>query len=86
MPVPIKDVPQSIEVVPHKIIQDQRILYPNQGLRNVSGVDATQPTYSEFQRYNIRGFPVTSFYKDGLLDIGFDRTYWLGNIDRIEVL
>lgn len=86
MPMPLKDLPQSIQVVPQKIIQDQRVLFPNQVLRNISSIAADQPVYSEFQRYKVRGFDVTNFYKDGMLDIGFDRSYWLGNIDRVEVL
>jgi iron complex outermembrane receptor protein len=86
MPMLQKEIPQSIQVVPQKIIQDQRILFPNEALRNISGVAAAQPVYSEFQRYKIRGFDVTNFYKDGMLDISFDRTYWLGNVDRVEVL
>ncbi|TAM11574.1 MAG: hypothetical protein EPN72_10950 [Nevskiaceae bacterium] len=80
------DVPQSVEVVPQKLLDEQRAVVPNEALRNVSGASAAQPAYSPFQSYNLRGFAANNFYTDGLLDIGLDRTYWLGNIERIEVL
>jgi len=86
VPGSILDVPQSVEVVSQKILDEQRVVYPNVALRNVSGVSATQPSYSPFQSYTMRGFNANNFYTDGLLDIGLDRTYWLGNIERIEVL
>lgn len=51
---PIKDVPQSIQVIPQKVLEDQGETDFNDALRNVSGV-----SQAAGGRINIRGFRAT---------------------------
>lgn len=57
--VPIRDVPQSIQVIPREVIEDRQVVRLNELADNVSGV---QPQSGYFglssQGYYIRGFPV----------------------------
>ncbi|NJL53652.1 MAG: TonB-dependent receptor plug domain-containing protein [Hydrococcus sp. SU_1_0] len=55
---PIRDIPQSIQVVPQEVLRDQNVKTLDEALRNVSGVT----TYNGSDvsgidnQYNIRGF------------------------------
>ncbi|WPF89209.1 TonB-dependent siderophore receptor [Cyanobacterium aponinum AL20118] len=86
---PIRDVPQSIQVIPEQIIRDQQLLDLGDALRNVSGVQQTSAD-PRGQRFQIRGFSDASVLRDGFRqtfgrngNIGFPD---LGNLERIEVL
>ncbi|MBB4200004.1 hypothetical protein CCR94_21650 [Rhodoblastus sphagnicola] len=84
--IPNKEVPQSIVEIPQKLLVEQNDIYLNDALRNVASV---QPTYSDVSGapiFRIRGFVARNIYRDGLRDETFDRSAWLGDIDRIEVL
>ncbi|RKP48404.1 TonB-dependent receptor [Trinickia fusca] len=85
IPVPLRDIPQSVNVVPHAVIQDQSALSLNDALRNVPGVSASLGD-AQRDQVTIRGFSsINDQYVDGLRD---DSLYYrdLSNIDRIEVL
>ncbi|WP_322727959.1 TonB-dependent siderophore receptor [Nostoc sp. ChiQUE01b] len=88
---PLRDIPQSIQVIPQEVLRDQNVNSLNEALRNVPGVisntssDATQNV-----GFTIRGFDTTarsgsSFLRDGLRD-GGDILSEIPNIERIEVL
>ncbi len=86
---PIKDVPQSIQVVTRKVIEEQRTFRLQNSLENVSGINATDSGSSLYENLIIRGFSATSrsYYRNGLLDpfaqfMPAD-TY---NVRRLEVL
>ncbi len=86
---PIRDVPQSIQVIPEQVIRDQQLLDLGDALRNVSGVQQTSAD-PRGQRFQIRGFSDATVLKDGYRqtfgrdgNIGFPD---LGNLERIEVL
>ncbi|MEH2072134.1 MAG: TonB-dependent receptor plug domain-containing protein [Nostoc sp.] len=36
--IPIRDIPQSIQVIPANVLKDQRITQPREAVQNVSGV------------------------------------------------
>ncbi len=84
---PINEIPQSIQVIPRSLIDDQDSLTVGQALRNVSGVVGTNalqtPSYNSAY---IRGFPADQWV-DGLTTFynGGDRDS-LVNVERIEVL
>ncbi|SLM50083.1 Ferrichrome iron receptor [Nitrospira japonica] len=86
---PIRDVPQSVQVITRKVIEEQRTFRLQNTLENVSGINATDAALSLYDNLLIRGFVATerSYFRNGLLDpfaqfIASD-TY---NIRRIEVL
>ena len=84
---PLRDIPQSIQVIPQQVLRDQQINRLDDALRNVAGAVA------EFNAgpavyYKIRGFPVgdNSLLRDGLPDPGVGDSVELANVERIEVL
>lgn len=84
---PIEQIPQSIQVVPKKVLEDQRSISIEEALRNVSGVQATSPLLTPTQdATTIRGFAAEQWL-DGLAVFynAGDRDS-LVNVERIEVL
>ena len=83
--VPLRDVPQSVQIVDKELIRAQGAVDMKDVLRNVSGVALSQGEGRRDQFY-IRGFDAT---RDTLLDgMRDDSLYFrdLGNVERIEVL
>lgn len=83
--VPLRDVPQSVQIVDKDLIRTQGAVDMKDVLRNVSGVAPAQGEGRRDQFY-IRGFDAT---RDTLLDgMRDDSLYFrdLGNVERIEVL
>ena len=88
---PLRDIPQSIQVVPRQAIEDQQITRVGDALENVSGV-TNAGLYNNYLDYIwLRGFPTFqgNFFRDGVrlnsYFIGFG-TEDLANLERIEVL
>ncbi|MEM1241266.1 MAG: TonB-dependent siderophore receptor [Cyanobacteria bacterium P01_H01_bin.26] len=86
---PLRDIPQSIQVIPQEVLEDQQVIRLNDALRNVSGVVAGSND-PRGQRFNIRGFDSSSVLRDGFRltngstgNSGFPE---LVNIEQIEVL
>ncbi|WP_051038009.1 TonB-dependent siderophore receptor [Thalassoporum mexicanum] len=85
---PLRDIPQSIQVIPKEVLEDQQIIQLRDALRNVSGVQQSinDPRGTRFQ---IRGFDSASILRDGFRSTngGNGNTIQeLANIERIEVL
>lgn len=86
---PLRDIPQSIQVVPRQVIEDQQAQRLDEVLRNVPGTaqGADQPLNFSTSFF-IRGFDSsTNLLRNGLADytlqnLGFDAA----NIERVEVL
>lgn len=84
---PIRQVPQSIQIIPDSVIKDQGNLTVAEATRNVAGVQATNPVQTPaYESTIIRGFAgeqwldgLTSFYNAGNRDS-------LVNVERIEIL
>jgi iron complex outermembrane receptor protein len=88
---PLRDIPQSIQVIPQEVLRDQNITRVEDALRNVSGVTPTIPSGSTpFSGYTIRGFTTSDFsnnvLRDGLQDPRGLSATRLTNIERIELL
>lgn len=86
---PLRDIPQSIQVIPQEVIEDQQVIRLDDALRNVSGVvqNSADP---RGQRFQIRGFDSASVIRNG-----FPQTFGsdgnsafqdLTNVEQIEVL
>lgn len=82
---PLREIPQSVNVVPRAVIQDQGALSLGDTLRNVPGVSASLGD-AQRDQVTIRGFSaINDQYVDGLRD---DSLYYrdLSNVERVEVL
>ena len=87
-PVPLKDTPQSITIVPEKLIQEQAGTTLRDALRNVPGITATAGEGGGAQGdvFILRGFNARNdMFIDGVRDSGsyFRDSF---NFDAVEVL
>ncbi|MEH2084034.1 MAG: TonB-dependent siderophore receptor [Nostoc sp.] len=89
---PLRDIPQSIEVVPQEVLRDQNVTYLEDALRNVSGVTSVSSSvgFGDGSQFNIRGFDTTnrsggSFLRNGFREGGSIPSE-IPNIEKIEVL
>ena len=89
----IQDVPQSIQVVPQKVIEDQQVTNITDAIRNVPGIVPSESNRTLFNNLTIRGFgggfgEGTDLYRrNGLRDTqGASNTGDTAKIERIEVL
>ena len=83
----LRDIPQSIQVIPQQVLEDQQVQKLEDALENVSGVQQTLSSLNIASGFLIRGFDTRNIYRDGLRDpTNFISGSELANIDRIEVL
>ncbi|MBW4614762.1 MAG: TonB-dependent siderophore receptor [Desmonostoc vinosum HA7617-LM4] len=83
---PIRDIPQSIQVIPKEILQNQGVIRVNDALQNVSGAN-NAGYYQGFSEYlSLRGFSADT-YRDGIrLYQNYGGFLETADIERIEVL
>jgi len=83
---PIRDIPQSIQVIPREILQDQGIIRVSDALQNVSGAN-NAGYYQGFSEYlYLRGFGADT-YRDGIRSYqNYGGLLETADIERIEVL
>lgn len=82
---PLRNIPQSIQVVPRQVIEDQQPTDLQEVTRNVSGVFQANTFGTSQDSFLIRGFQQTVFLRDGFRDPTF-RIRETANIERVEVL
>jgi iron complex outermembrane recepter protein len=84
---PLRDIPQSIQVVPQEVLRDQQVTRLEDALRNVPGVNQSF-NFGPLTAFTIRGFDVTAtnILRDGLLDPLAGEVTELSSIERVEVL
>ncbi|MEM9447876.1 MAG: TonB-dependent siderophore receptor, partial [Cyanobacteria bacterium P01_E01_bin.6] len=86
---PLNETPQSIQVIPQQVLEDQQVFRLNDALRNASGV-VSSSLDQRGPRFIIRGFSSSAVLRDGfrLLNAGSGNVGFqeLSNIERIEVL
>lgn len=84
---PLREIPQSIQVIPRSVLDDQGATSMQQALQNVSGAVGQNPLQTPVYNGNyIRGF-VAEQYLDGMttyLNTGDPNSF--ANVERIEVL
>ena len=85
---PLRDIPQSIQVIPQEVLEDQQVIRLNDAIRNVSGV-IPAGNDPRGQRFIVRGFNDIALFRDGFR-VGVSRQNTalqeLSNIEQIEVL
>jgi iron complex outermembrane recepter protein len=87
---PLKDIPQSVKIIPQQVLEDQNVQSLQEALKNVAGVAPGDPTLSPFDGFAIRGFfggnSANTLY-DGLDDAAdFAPSANFANVERVEVL
>ena len=85
---PIRDIPQSIQVIPRQVIEDQQAIELEEILNNVSGVVPDGSNGGIIESFNIRGFDNTPVLRDGFRQFGdFGQNFTeTANLERMEVL
>jgi catecholate siderophore receptor len=88
MPVPLQDVPQSITIIPQKLIEEQAGWSLKDALRNVTGIGiaAGEGGGAQGDSFTLRGFSARNdMYLDGVRDQGsYNRDVF--NLEAVEVL
>ncbi|ASC72647.1 TonB-dependent siderophore receptor [Halomicronema hongdechloris C2206] len=87
---PLRDIPQSIQVIPQEVLEDQQATDLDGALRNISGVTLSRSNDPTGQRFILRGFENPSVLRDGFR-LSFGATgatgfQELSNVEQIEVL
>ena len=85
---PIIDVPQSIQVVPREVIEDQKATSLADVAKNVSGVQASGTFGNRAEALRVRGFEQFAFTADGMPSSQFfvESFLDLANVERVEVV
>ncbi|WP_138500709.1 TonB-dependent siderophore receptor [Nostoc sp. PA-18-2419] len=85
---PLRDIPQSIQVVPQQVIEDQQATRLTEVLKNVPGVvTGGRSPRDPFNTINIRGFSALSqTLLNGVQDRSIGFVGFGSNIERVEVL
>ena len=84
---PIRDVPQSIQVIPRELLDDQQVIRLDEALRNVSGVTFGGIDIGRGLRFNIRGFDDAPVLRNGFRQVGIRQSFpETANLERVEVL
>jgi iron complex outermembrane receptor protein len=88
---PLRDIPQSIQVVPQQVLRDQQANRLEEALRNVPGVTQAFSGPFSVSTFTIRGFIANeqsgnNFLRDGLPDPTVGGVVELPSIEQVEVL
>jgi iron complex outermembrane receptor protein len=79
---PIRDIPQSIQVVPREVLEDRNVNSVVEGLETVSGVVQSGSGENRF----IRGFNIQRNFRNGYPDGVTQNSTPIGTVERVEVL
>lgn len=86
---PLRDIPQSIQVVPQQVLEDQNAVRLRDALRNVSGVFVGNTFGGTTDNFNIRGFADATILRDGFKESFTESGLSLrdlADVEQIEVL
>lgn len=84
---PLRDIPQSIQVVPKEVLEDRKVRSLAEAVETVSGVvDGADYNGSPAQDFIIRGFEQGGSFRNGYRDVNSFGLTGVGTIERVEVL
>ncbi|MEM7062492.1 MAG: TonB-dependent siderophore receptor [Cyanobacteria bacterium P01_B01_bin.77] len=86
---PLRDVPQSIQIIPRQVIEDQQATSIEEVLENAAGVIYQGDDEGRGDEFSIRGFAFVPVLRDGFLLPGFSGDAAgaeVANLERVEVL
>ena len=87
---PIRDIPQSIQVIPRRIIEDRQLLRPDELGENVSGVQpliglgSSSSCLGASSGYYLRGFYTYETLRNGFRQFSLISPQDVANVDRVE--
>jgi iron complex outermembrane recepter protein len=85
---PLRDIPQSIQVVPKQVLQDRQARSITDGLESVSGINSISTSSGSRDYFTIRGFEYygNAALVNGLPDPQITSDSSFVNVERLEVL
>lgn len=88
---PLRDIPQSIQVIPRQVLEDQQVTQLREATRNISGVIEGSNFGNGGDAFLIRGFQSNNILLDGIelgsSNLGLNSSFREpANIERVEVL
>ncbi|UFP94753.1 TonB-dependent siderophore receptor [Gloeobacter morelensis] len=86
--LPLRDIPQSIQVIPRQVIEDRQVLRINELADNVAGVQQfTGFGGVSTPSFQVRGFNLFGEHlRNGFRDFGLISPQEMANIERVEFL
>ncbi|MEH2065937.1 MAG: TonB-dependent siderophore receptor [Nostoc sp.] len=84
---PLRDIPQSIQVIPRQVLEDRNVKTVTEAVETVSGVSSADTNFNAPSgTYIIRGFEQGGNFRNGYRDVGSYGLTPIGTIERVEVL
>lgn len=84
---PLRDIPQSIQVVPRQVLEDRKVRTLTEAVETTSGVsDGGTEFNAPGGNYVIRGFEQGGNFRNGYRDVSRYALTGIGTIERVEVL
>lgn len=84
---PLRDIPQSVQVIPQQVIEDQQVIQLDEAVRNVSGVTSGGTSGGTESNFVIRGFSQAPILRDGFREFSsYSGVSETANLERVEVL
>lgn len=86
---PLRDIPQSVQVIPQRVLEDQQVIRLEEALQNVSSVTFSGASEGQGLNISIRGFNNAPILQDGFRQYGLFGSQTvpdIANLERIEVL
>lgn len=86
----LRDIPQSVQVVPRQVLADQQANNLSDALKNVSGVQVSSTAGNRSETFNVRGFSTPAYAIDGVMLNSIsgrpDSFIDMVGVERVEVL
>lgn len=84
---PLRDTPQSIQIIPRQVLEDQQVIRLDEALRNLSGVVSGGKDLGRQSSFSIRGFQDAPVLRNGVRQFGAGGTSpETANLEQVEVL
>ncbi|MEH1939592.1 MAG: TonB-dependent siderophore receptor [Nostoc sp.] len=84
---PLRDIPQSIQVVPREVLEDRNVRSVAEAVETVSGVSSAGTLFNApGGSYVIRGFEQAGNFRNGYRDVNRYAITGVETIERVEVL
>ncbi|MEO0376164.1 MAG: TonB-dependent siderophore receptor [Cyanobacteria bacterium P01_A01_bin.17] len=84
---PLRDTPQSVQVIPREILDSQQVVRLDEALQNLSGVVSGGRDLGRQSVFSIRGFQGVPILRNGIRQFGAGGTFpETANLEKIEVL
>ncbi|CAL1519443.1 TonB-dependent receptor [Chitinophaga sp. MM2321] len=87
MPVPVMDLPQSVAIIGHEVLEDQQAQRMSDVVKNINGVYMASQRAGTQETFNARGygFSSTNMFKNGVR-VNSGAMPEMSSLERVEVL